>query len=510
MLRVLLLAACLAGFAACGPPGVPPPVTLVTEVCAGPSPMDGVTHLRFRVTGEGMVKPLESVVSARAHALELPGVPAGRARVVEVRGYAGDPRSSGQLLSLGRTLPFDVPEVRPLETEHPVTRNVFLRRVEAFTPVNVAIAPDVCLRLSSPRAAHTATLLDDGRVLLAGGYSEAGRALATADLYDPATGLLHEGPPLAVFNALGEATPLPRAFHAASLLADGAVLLSGGEVEGAPLADALRFDPALGSHAFGLVALPTARSRHGAAVDGTGRVLLIGGVTTGGAEAALVDWFDPETARAQGAAASLPRIGGAVLAVESGQVAVAGGAVGVNVTELVQFFAFDPAADTVTPALVPNVMRQPRRAPAAASFGDGRFIVLGGYESTDEVFLDPLATSDVVVLGELPSVEPGPNVEPRGEACAVALPGGRVLVVGGRGIDPLEGTPRARATAEVLVPGEESVAVLGVEPLPVPRRRHTCTLLGDGTVLVTGGANEDAGSEQVLRDAYVFTPAPVD
>jgi hypothetical protein len=45
-------------------------------------------------------------------------------------------------------------------------------------------------------------------------------------------------------------------------------------------------------------------------------------------------------------------------------------------------------------------------------------------------------------------------------------------------------------------------------PLKVTRWGHTCTTLQDGTVLVTGGVNEDMGSQRVLQDAWIYTPIP--
>jgi hypothetical protein len=45
-------------------------------------------------------------------------------------------------------------------------------------------------------------------------------------------------------------------------------------------------------------------------------------------------------------------------------------------------------------------------------------------------------------------------------------------------------------------------------PVKVTRYGHTCTTLLDGTVLVTGGVNEDMGTQRVLQDAWIYTPIP--
>jgi hypothetical protein len=72
--------------------------------------------------------------------------------------------------------------------------------------------------MMTSRAFHTATLLPNGRVLVAGGETATGPYLATTELYDPVT------------NRWGFAGPLsaPRGFHTASLLLDGRVLVAGG------------------------------------------------------------------------------------------------------------------------------------------------------------------------------------------------------------------------------------------------------------------------------------------
>src|SRR5262249_16659472 len=72
--------------------------------------------------------------------------------------------------------------------------------------------------LAIARTVHTATLLSNGKVLVAGGFDTNGVALASAKLYDPANGTW------SATGSLGSA----RAGHTATLLPNGKVLVAGG------------------------------------------------------------------------------------------------------------------------------------------------------------------------------------------------------------------------------------------------------------------------------------------
>ncbi len=270
--RVLTTVAALVLGSACAPGEARYEVRLLTGSCMGTPPLEGVHYLRFRLTGEGLA-PVERYVPVERGAEGVPDVPAGRGRVLEVRGYTALPGAGGRVVSVGRSHPFDVPESagdgRPMVP-------VALRRVgEYASPGN---AQDGCLQLGTPRAGHTATLLADGRVLLAGGYeldlNGARTVLSSTELFDPATGTLEPLPALEV-----QGRSAPRAFHTATRLPDGKVFLAGGEMDSpeglTPLSQALLLD--VTERTYAEVEMSMARSHHAAALDEGGRVLLVGG-----------------------------------------------------------------------------------------------------------------------------------------------------------------------------------------------------------------------------------------
>src|SRR5262249_12184885 len=132
------------------------------------------------------------------------------------------------------------------------------------------------------RSSHTATLLADGRVLVVGGQGATG-ILNTVEVLDAAATSFAAGPPLTT----------ARSAHTATLLADGRVLIVGGADSGfTPLKTAEVFDPLANNGAGGWsspIPLGAARFGHQATLLPDSRVLITGG----GSQTA--ESFDPAT-----------------------------------------------------------------------------------------------------------------------------------------------------------------------------------------------------------------------
>ncbi|MBL8157112.1 MAG: hypothetical protein JNM70_23265, partial [Anaerolineae bacterium] len=119
--------------------------------------------------------------------------------------------------------------------------------------------------LHTPRSVHTATLLPDGTVLIAGGMTDNERFLDDAELFDPVTG---------AFSVVGQMME-PRSTHAAILLDTGKVLLVGGYGQGR-LASAELYDPDTKTFSFaGTMNAP--REGFTATLLNNGQVLIAGG-----------------------------------------------------------------------------------------------------------------------------------------------------------------------------------------------------------------------------------------
>jgi hypothetical protein len=503
------LAAFLALASACGEQGAAPQLQLTTTSCAGEAPLKGVTHLRLRVTGEGLSSPIERITPVDIRPEDIPEVPPGRGRVLEVRGYTGEPSSAGWAVSVGRSFPFDMPDKGP--PAEPV--RVTLHRVNTFIPLESTVAPGSCLELSQARAGHTATLLEDGRVLLAGGFrfspQGAVETLTSIEIIDPRQGTI-------TFVADPGGGAARRAFHTASVLLDGRVALIGGEVQVAgglatPLSTGAVFDPV--TRLVQPFTLARARTRHAAAADIAGRVLLVGGMGEGGGVLSELEGVEPAAGRSFSVPIPLPRLGASVVQTpDAERLVVIGGSDGSQVSREVLTFAFN--GSTFAPGGPTVLLRQARQNAAVARFGDGqRLLVMGGYAgASPEDRPNPVAASEILDLRpEAAGASAGPSLVPRGELCAVALPEGRVFTSGGR-MPSLEAEMGSTGVTELITPTENVTGgVLGMMPVEPGRYLHTCTPLPDGSVLIVGGVEAlDGSAPRLAEGTYLFMPVPRD
>ena len=251
-------------------------------------------------------------------------------------------------------------------------------------------------RMAAPRSSHTATLLHDGTVLIAGGWSD-DRAMATAEIYDPSTG---------TFASTGRMASA-RYGHTATLLRDGKVLAVRGSSEGdlfTTLKSAEVYDPATGRWTA-TMGLARGSVSHTASLLPDGRVLVAGGYPGGGPSPpplAVAEIFDPESATwSRAADLQVRRWGHSAVVMADGRVLIAGGnGSSFGYLDLGSVEAFDPGTASWI-GLRP--LNAGRTSHTATVLRDGRVLVVGG-EVISNRRASPVAV--VEMYGELVSRRP--------------------------------------------------------------------------------------------------------
>src|SRR6266542_1998120 len=191
-------------------------------------------------------------------------------------------------------------------------------------PVLTAPMPQLSSTMTVERRAHSATQLADGRVLIVGGENGGG-LISQSEIFDPTAG---------TFSVGGNLSD-PRADHSAIRLVDGRVLITGGRGTAGALNTTEIFDPTTGAFASG-PAMGVARAGHSATLLADGRVLIAGGDANGSAEI-----FDPSTGNFSAVAANMnvARSMHSAALLQDDRVLIVGGRVDHNAIEI-----YDPAA----------------------------------------------------------------------------------------------------------------------------------------------------------------------
>ena len=303
--------------------------------------------------------------------------------------------------------------------------------------------------MAEARQSHTATLLDNGRVLLAGGLHIFDRS---SEIFDPATG--------AFATTAGLSTRHDGAVSA--LLSDGRVLLTAGTNSMA--------SEAWNSATWTTATMGSKRSGHTATVLPSGQVLVLGGIPDGtGAILASGEVFTPGGGTRTASVSPGTYYDAGTIQLPSGKVLAHDG---FNCKE------YDPSTGTWQ-ATANGFLYARGAGPALTLLPTGKVLCVGGVSSGSEwprvELYDP--TTRIWGLTTQLSVNPGAVV-------AVPLVSGQVLVVGGSRCllyDPAEAT---------WVTTGSMISV---------RNDHRAALLPDGRVLVAGGTvnNGYSGSTEI-------------
>ena len=352
-------------------------------------------------------------------------------------------------------------------------------------PVSIEVIPGSELTLA--RTMHTATRLNDDRILLAGGSDGVNDQYALVEIYDP----LH--------GAFTVAAPLNtgRHDHTATLLQDGRVLVVGGyNSRQAVGANAEVYDPWLNTWTI-VPSIYAHGVQHSATLLSDGRVLVIGGCSGGGCPG-QVELFNPRT-NSWSAAPSLSSDAAShsALLLADGRVLVAGGTLPGSGALI-----YDPQANDWIPT---GPMSSQHAQAAMVRLLDGRVLIAGGINYL----------GDPVPLGSTEIYNPATNTwsraaslsQPRYAHLLALLPDGQVAAVGGARVYEFASAPSTAETYALAIElyDPETDRWVSAAELPLPITYAEVVSLSDGRLWVTGGgAGED--SAKAWANTWVILP----
>ncbi len=342
--------------------------------------------------------------------------------------------------------------------------------------------------MQKPRGLHTATLLANGSVLMAGGIERNSYCLGgmdSAELYNPTSGLF----------VLTGTMAGKRYAHTTTILPNKQVLLAGGfghacrDFNQPAVNSAEVFDPAKGL--FTLTgSMASARGGHTATLLRNGKVLVTGGVDNGGGYFPFdvpglksAELFDPATGvfTSTGNMAE-QRFGHTATLLANGKVLIVGGltefrtSMAITLAEI-----YDPATGRFTSA---GHTVTAHAGHTATSLVDGKVLIAGGIKGRANghfVVSSAAETYDPATRSFLPATSMG---VPRYSHTATLQPDGAVLIAGGETSGFI-----ATSTAELYEPAARSFKTTG--GMETKRMGHTATLLRDGKTLVAGSVKNN-------------------
>ena len=388
--------------------------------------------------------------------------------------------------------------------------------------------------MSQARTNHTATLLNDGRVLVAGGVNVADdklRGIRTAEIYCPDPYILPATPlrTLAEWcpNGVGKFSPAgrhnttqigagnmvqARAFHTATLLPDGRVLLAGGyngsdsKTSTAEIYDTT--DPVLDQFtAVGSMPSIAVAGHTATLITKTNKALVL--VVGGGS--ATSQLYDPVT-KTWSLSGSMtgPRLNHTASLLVSGTKVFVAGGIDLQGKTLQTTTIYDIGIGKFSDGptmLAPRQLHTASAIPSSPTVPNGKVLLAGGTGgSNNTVAISPLAEIYDPTNLTMPFVSAGfKSNTGRFSHSASALgtanaPDGRVLIAGGSvGI----ACGQVLAASELYTLGFASGAAM-----TAARVSHTATVLKDGRVLIAGGIGVAGSTCAPLNTTEIWNAPP--